>query len=242
MGLESLCVNVKVKGDLKEWRKYFEKPNGGIILVNGQDKILDTLGELTNDELGKAPANQLEGTSYVIIKEFNVKNSNKEFPLGTELIRKLIQQEGSDKTDKTVKISIVTGENCCTYPDKKDQTNAENGIWANAFVKFNPSEKVDFLVEGAGTGKCFWEKLIPHIVLAHELIHAYHIVNGISEPDEIVRYTYYYPDKTERTENVNKEELYTMGVPGYEREEAITENKIRKEPKKNIRIAYWIDD
>jgi len=242
MGSDSsyVTVKVKVKGETKVWKKDFENSNKGIILrgtTNERYKILYILNALTNDELGMDTVYP-SGNCYVIIKEFNVKYLNRKLLFGTKLIRDLIQQES---TDKTVEISIVDGEKE-SDASTDDWTNAENGIGANAIVNFNPTQKVKFLVKDNDTGKGFWENLIPHIVLAHELIHAYHIVNGISKLGR-VNYTYEYIDKETNIlqkkieHSTDIEELYTMGVSEYEWI-LITENKIRKEQEENERIGY----
>jgi len=215
----------------------------GIILKGlpeEQKKILDILGELTNDELEMVP---IEGTCYVMvkIKEFNVNNSNGELPLGTELIRELIQQNG---LTKTIKISIVEG-NSYVYPvNDEDWKKARDGSGTNAIIDFNMNVNGKIVVPTRGDHpeETPQERsMLPHIILAHELIHAYHIVNGISESKERVEYIHNYPRIGEK-EYVDEEELYTIGLTDKYKDEYITENKIRKEQGEKIRIAYWSDD
>jgi len=188
--------------------------------------VLNKLQMLTNDELS---VNDKDFT--VEIKKIIEKDTKK---LGTELIRNLIQPGGHNL--KTVKIIVVYGENY-TSPDG-ELKEAQNWPGTNATIGINIME--EFVVPTINNKGTYNEKdTMPlHIILAHELIHAYHIVNGELESNEPMTYTYYYKDKTgklqDKTEdNVNREELYTMGVSGYEKKH-ITENKIREEQNKII--------
>ena len=82
----------------------------------------------------------------------------------------------------------------------------------------------------------------PSIGLGHELIHALHNAMGENANDEKVdQYTnltgdvLYYSNKSWKP---NKEELRTVGIPGFTNEGDITENMLREEQDYYLRSQY----
>jgi len=253
------CVIAKAVGMEKVWKKIFKKPDEGIIIggnADEQKEIIDTLNMLTDDELDKYIAYP-SGICYVIIKE---EREIEHRPLGTKLIRDLIQQE---RPDKIVKIFIYDGESY-TQPTNKnnfedagkdeDWRKARNRLLggADAIIGINMRTKYDVPTTNSG-GHLEIESIPYHIALAHELIHAYHMVNGKSKQGE-QQHIYEYLDETEILQKIPEdrpvdiEELYTIGLTDEYKNEYLTENKIREEQNKtreeqqeklNIRIAYW---
>jgi len=219
------CVNVEIsKNAGRQIILDKSDPGGGRIVFN-------KLQDITNDELSM-------NDFTVKIKKFKEATTLK---YGTELVRNLIREGHSLKT---VKIEVVNGKSYTCTANKKDQEKARNGQGTDAIIGINIKKDI-YVPTIDHEGKSDLKRMLLHITLAHELIHAYHIVNGISESDEPIKYIYEYPDGIKTPEKVDEEELYTMGVPGYEdggRGGHITENKIRDEQGENIRIAYWIDD
>ncbi len=65
--------------------------------------------------------------------------------------------------------------------------------------------------------------LIPHITLGHELIHAWHYLNGAAERDD------------------RSEEHMTVGIKGFG-DMPFTENKLRAEAGLPVRTKYFADD
>jgi len=267
MDLESLCVVAKVVGMEKKCKIILEKPDEdkGIIigiLTNEEnkkciDKILEYLNMLTDDDLGTtSTGNTYEKYSYVTIKE---EHEIKDRPLGTELIRRLIRQKDhtiqQKKHNKTVKIEVVPRFSIGSYTDPESLKNARNKSGTNATIKINMEK--EFEVPTTNSGGYLEMKSIPyHIALAHELIHAYHMVNGISKGRKKY-HTYEYIDETGQSQSkreekpVDIEELCTIGLTDEYKNEDLTENKIRDEQNKtreeqqeklNERIAYWSND
>ncbi len=64
---------------------------------------------------------------------------------------------------------------------------------------------------------------IPHIAMAHELIHCWHTLNGLSNP------------------NMKQEEYQTVGIKGFD-SLPVTENKLRYEAGLPLRTKYFADD
>ena len=64
---------------------------------------------------------------------------------------------------------------------------------------------------------------IPYIAMAHELIHCWHTLNGLSNPD------------------MKQEEYQTVGIKGFE-SLPVTENKLRAEASLPIRKKYFAND
>jgi len=264
MGSDSLCVVAKVGGVERVWKKIFKKPDEGIILrirgileeernKNEKNKLLEYLNMLTDDVLDMVPTGDLRErtTSYVIIKE---EREIEHRPLGTKLIRDLIQQNCRTKTVK-IEAFFESSEGSSTRPtnnkdwrnsgkieDWEKAQNPEEG--ADAFIEINMEKEFDVPIIDS-ENYFDWNFMPFHIVLAHELIHAYHMVNGISK-EGIKDYEYRCRTGWIVEERVKTEELYTIGIDRYKNED-ITENKIREEQNKiieeqqlklNRRIAY----
>jgi RHS repeat-associated protein len=221
--------------------KYID-PDGKEIRLEGTEEekkaTFKNLQKLTNDELSMS-FNKEDSTSTVIIKKTGGANTGKDLKLGSELIQELIQLgDGA----KTVTIKQVKGEkkNYAYIADDSKEADAENGTGTNAIIDFNLAS-ADVLVEDPDTGELFTETMAPHIVLAHELIHAYNINKGTRLPDKKVDHTYNTPYGRE-TENEKLGELNTVGVSGYDKNK-YTENKIRAEQGQYTRRAYgWKDE
>jgi len=64
---------------------------------------------------------------------------------------------------------------------------------------------------------------VPHIAMAHEMIHCWHSLNGLSNPD------------------MRQEEYQTVGIKGFD-SLPVTENKIRFESGIQLRTKYFADD
>ena len=82
---------------------------------------------------------------------------------------------------------------------------------------------------------------IPHIALAHELIHGDRAQRGMVHcPLEIERHRIYAPALLPVRGWGTREELATIGIGSFHTPHCITENMIRAEQGMNIRVAYGI--
>jgi len=224
------CIHVK--NSMNAGRRIILKENDR----NTRGNVLNKLKMLTNDTLNV----RLIGNDFTVeIVKFEKENKISK-KSGTELIRNLIRP---GHCLKTVTIKVVNGRNYA-YPVDYDWEKAQNPEeGTDAIIDINIME--EFVVPTIDSNGNYKDEdfMLLHITLAHELIHAYHIVNGISKPNK-VDYHYEYFDETRKrrliTEyEVDIEELYTIGIDNYENED-ITENRIRKErePEQNKRIGY----
>jgi len=217
--------------------KYID-PDGKEIRLEGdkEDKeiIFRNLQRLTNDKL------IMHSDGTVIIAEESGKNTEKNLKVGSELIRALSQQgDGA----KTVTIKAVTS-NSYAYPADKtlsgnpNWANARNETGTNAIINVNIKQDLEVPTVNSKTGNLHSDAFPLRIILAHELIHAYNISKGIVPPYEMVENTYRAnTDSGFKTETVDIDELYTIGISGYDGNK-FTENKIREEQGFNLRIAY----
>jgi hypothetical protein len=139
---------------------------------------------------------------------------------GTKLIRELINS-------KEV-IHIVLSEESYNHYNPNDSLYGKVVTWDNKnYYNYYPIYK-----ENAGLVR--EEKTNSEILLAHELIYAYHDINGTYKGDHDLNLNFeiYLCDRTKWTSNPSKEERNTVFGPG------ISENSIRKELGFNIRGVY----
>jgi RHS repeat-associated protein len=192
---------------------------------------LSYLQRLTNDRLS------MSSSGSVSIVKTGSENSGKKLTVGSNLIRDLSKTgDGA----KIVTISIVTTGNSASTADKNasgnvDWTNSTNGTGANATVNFDPTCNTNVPTIDPTTGNVSNASTPYEVALAHELIHAEHINNGTVDFSEGTN-TYQTAEGT-KTETRYKEELKTVGLPGYDGNK-VTENKIREEQGVNKRGAY----
>ena len=209
----------------------FVDRNGEKIVLAGSTEdrqvMLEHLQKLTNDKLSV----RKDGT--VIITKMGGENSGKYLKTGSELIRDL-NKKGANA--KTVTIFIGTGGSG-NAASTVDWANATNGIGADATVKFDPTFNPQIPTIDPATGNVSGATRPNEIGLSHELIHADHINKGTV--DFTTRTNTYQTATGTQTEEVKKEELNTIGVPGYNSNKA-TENKIRREQRLNQRGAHTI--
>lgn len=180
--------------------------------------------KLTNDDI-------VLKNNVVVIKSYGTENKSKTLKHGTSLIRKLV------KENNVVTISIGA-EGSMNYAQHDNYQNATNGKGSDAKVNFDPTADPDIMTEGYYTGIVSEAKRPDEIGLAHELIHAWHMMKGdMKKLDEYGNYTYKSGFFSTETQNVRKEELRTVGLQ-YVKEGDINENQIREEQGLEKRGAY----
>jgi len=109
------------------------------------------------------------------------------------------------------------------------KVNGENGLGTNVLVSYNPNETVAIDVDGYPINMN--DGLHAVAMLAHELVHAYHIMNGTSlysKPNDV-----WFRDKGQRLE-----EERATGI-GEFRMEPFSENSVRRELGFPIRASYF---
>ncbi len=215
----------------------FSDSDGDSIRLAGtkQEKwrALAYLQTLTNDKLTKK-----NGT--VLIETVGRVNPNKELPSGTALIDELIGQ------NKNVVIfqNSNSSKNADVYKnpnsfDVIDYENKSNGVGLDAIVRidFTKENETTLLIEDLKTHKSVWKKVARESSLAHELIHAYAIINGTQAKEgEKVNYRYRNSEGvTIEVQGQDKEGTETVGLTGNRK---YTENKIRKEQGWGKRVKY----
>ena len=143
---------------------------------------------------------------------------------GSELIEKLVnngatviqQEKGNDKASKTI-------------------SNEAGSVW----VIFNPDFRRDIpTVLSNRDGKTLYVEIAkPIMILGHELIHALHYTEGTIDDSTVDFYINLF-GVAGQTKNIKKEELRTVGIPGYYSTNDITENMLRSELSFLLRADY----
>ena len=85
--------------------------------------------------------------------------------------------------------------------------------------------------------KLVMEMAKPVTVLGHELIHALHYTEGTIDDSTVDFYINLF-GVAGQTKNIKKEELRTVGIPGYYSTNDITENMLRSELSFLLRADY----
>lgn len=183
--------------------------------------------------------NQISKNVRVNIFTGNVRisdRSNEKQKNGTLLLTKLIND--SDHLinicyDKEV---IDQYGNCCST----DPILSKTQEGADSTVYFDPNRQVQ--IPTVVDEKTINKGRDPSIGLGHELIHALHNAMGENANDEKVdQYTNLTGDVLDysnKSWKPNKEELRTVGIPGFTNEGDITENMLREEQDYYLRSQY----
>jgi RHS repeat-associated protein len=192
------------------------------IILTGQDRInvLEQMQKLTNDKL------EVLHNGEVRIVEYGIMNTSGNLPTGTKLISSLIEDEHCTSIDR---YSVF--KNRAVFP-----AEASNGTGSDTKVLVNFYKKYDLLVKDKKSGLSVVEESPSYINLGHELIHAYHTVNGVKKKDDDYS-EYVYKDTNGRKFRTSQrtEELETVGIKGGS---PFTENMLRDEHGINKRIKY----
>ena len=111
-----------------------------------------------------------------------------------------------------------------------------NGKGTSGYINLNPSIAVGLMVQDSNAGNTIVETVPMEITVGHELIHAYHAMNG-NTPNEDNESSYIYKDVDGKKYEAQSptRELETVGLVGNNK---YTENKLRKEHGLNKRVAY----
>lgn len=200
--------------------------------INQQWEAVGFLQTLTNDKLTLKDG-------IVMIDQVGTANSDMKLSVGTELIKELIEH----KRDVNIfqNSENVKQANLYDDPDSFEQTFAEdiyNGIGSDTRVNIDltKANETKLLIENPESKKIVWKKVARESSLAHELIHAYYMMNGQRVRDDVeIQYQYTNEKGILMNATQKKEETDTTGLTG---DRKYTENKIRKEHKWGKRVKY----
>lgn len=183
---------------------------------------------LTNDKLS------VDESGNIYIVERNAANTDEDFSVGTELIRELIEH------DKTVEISL--SYMTLSYTDDVNGITSSDGTGSDARISFNRNADINnpsrpSRLRNSETGEVYVTNVYSrHMDLAHELIHAYNMMEGRSVPHKIWdTYSWKRNDGAIQTMSYKAEEYRTTGLTGNYK---YTENKIRREHGIDERVTY----
>jgi len=245
-------INVDPIRDGYNWYGYVEgKP---ILNIDASGLTLFVDIDETGENRGKIVELLQQLTDYVLIYDpytgsikmstllKNPDSNEIQYKYGNALLREIIRDP------RKCMIKTTTGVS------RENDNNGESRIFLNLSENYHPKILVD-----NGKGVAVLEKKHNnHITLAHELIHAYHTMKGItmSKDDyysEITRekiklkkpVLFYMYDQTGKIntylDNSHNEELYTVGLivnPNNINDFEFTENLIRWEQGLPQRLAY----
>ncbi|MFI3240733.1 MAG: M91 family zinc metallopeptidase, partial [Bacteroidales bacterium] len=193
----------------------FIDPDGKEIQLDGTDEentiILGLSQKLTNDKLVLNKDNIIEIASYNSENIFNILLD------GTKLLRNLIDSK------LTVTIIPSTDRSYIKHNSSEEDYNKPK----NSTIYINCNKSVAVPIQCIKTGDTGIAETTPYLVLAHELIHAYHISNGTFLYDKVPLYD---PNAKSIIYNTySLDERQTIGIFPYNYGYAPTENKIRLE-------------
>ncbi|GHV58049.1 hypothetical protein AGMMS49579_24840 [Spirochaetia bacterium] len=154
---------------------------------------------------------------------------------GNSLGNKLISAINSrlhETKDKIVIVESLKG----SHIDPVDRTRASNGSGTGSVVYINIDDNAPDTLQDEKTKELHNEKTPLEIAVGHELIHALHMANGVSDDRRNeYRFTLIYKENGETKEEQKAigadfpyEEAKTTGLGEYKDEE-FTENSLRKE-------------
>jgi hypothetical protein len=199
--------------------------------------VLGIMQRLTNDKLELRTDEK--GVSSVVIKETS-KNGNK--PVGTALVRDVIQKEGKRVT---ISLEDVSGSSD-TRP--ANAAMAVNGKGSDSRIRLDLGDinHRDNVLDSR-TGQTKLAPTSATVGLGHELIHAKNHLEGAFVPKESTKegcdahpehcYEHTYKDVNGelRTQTLPTEEANTVGFTGHG---GPTENGIRSEQGEEMKVAY----
>jgi RHS repeat-associated protein len=189
-----------------------------------QKQTLAQLQKLTNDEL-----TLYEGK--VLIRCHGTVNTDKELNIGSRLIEEMIVNQN------TVHIFQNTQEDNASYGLEGQPVELEsNGVGVGGRIQVDFTHTTTLTVINKETGRAEDGYTPTHIVLGHELIHAYYKMKGESHPDEeMVSYRYINEEGISTPMIQEREEAETVGLAGNRK---FTENKLREEHGYRSRAKY----
>jgi hypothetical protein len=148
--------------------------------------------------------------------------------------RKLIK--GIMDSDKTC--TIRPGDYGRSFNTANSVTGSRNGEGSDTTIKYDPTYEPDVWTLNPATGAGNFTSSPSYLVLGHELVHAYHSMNGILIPPSITK-EHQYVDGIGNTAYATErvEELITVGIFPHEGTN-VTENMIRADLGFQERIKY----
>ncbi|WP_372472553.1 M91 family zinc metallopeptidase [Capnocytophaga sp. ARDL2] len=193
--------------------------------------VLSALQNITDDKLTFNKKN-----NRIEIKEFG-KGDKKE---GTELIRKLINNQNTVTININIdgKYGMVGATSGATNGDVENTTN---GRGTDISISLGFGHEIYTM---DSKGKVSVEKLSTTDMLTHELVHTIAQVNGETSPGFNNNTPVYYTDVNgnAQIEMIPKEEYLTIFGERISKKDKgyqyPTENRLRREQKKNKRINY----
>ncbi len=162
---------------------------------------------------------------------------------------------GLVNSDKTTTINVLRSGNSgadVANPNASANANATNGTGTDAVVDWNINQQAAGVMERTERDKYTANGEITldsppdrAVVLGHELIHALHITSGTASFDRTATHDFVVSSggttETYREANPNaptREEFRTVGFSPYAGRREVTENRLRKELKQPLRVAY----
>lgn len=220
-------------------------PSGLVIEIRGnllqRMELFAILQTLTSDELSITSHGILRGmprSSSEFWRVHYTPTNNNDLSSGTALIRELINSQ------HTVQIRDTGGSS------RASTTNATNastpGVGSGGRIYLNLNHSHYNLVQLA-TGGTSREYAPLNIVLAHELIHTLHYVQGVRET-RTVEHGFRHSNGSIVWREIPVEEIRTIGITSLIRHEgswinialpSITENSIRREHGLPVRVSWY---